>query len=67
MSFLQQSFFSAPPGTVDGGEAFQSLDIDEPRIVNFRGRQITLATQPLYRLGMNFQTAAGFNHGKVVV
>jgi hypothetical protein len=65
--FLQQLSLCSPPGAVYGGEGIKRLFANQPGIMNFGSRQIALATQPFYRLRMNFQTATGLYYGKVVV
>ena len=64
--FYQSSSGSAS-GAISAGEIIQSVPVNEPGIVNFCCRQVSLSAQPFHSLRMYFETTTGLYYINIVV
>jgi len=52
-------------GIIGTGEIVKNIPVDKPGIMNLNRREVSLATEPLYRLRVYLETAAGFDYIKI--
>jgi hypothetical protein len=64
---FNQFFSGAAAGIISTGEIIQDVPVDKPGIVDFTGREVSLAAEPFYRFRVDPETAAGLDYGKIVI
>ena len=62
-----QFFSGAPAGIIGTGEVIQGIPVDQPGIMDFDRREVSLAAQPLYRFRVDPEAAAGLDYVKIII
>jgi hypothetical protein len=64
---LKQSFSGTAIGIICSGEVIQGFFFNQPGIVDFIRRQVTLAAKAFYRFRVDFKPAGSFQDTKIIV